>query len=61
MNWKKCFYRAGSPILLLGCLLLGVGFPTGMNDHNWYLILCLVMVVAGLVLHVVSSKKRSKY
>ena len=61
MKHMKRFFRLGLPLMLLGCGLLGVGYPTKMNDHNWYLLLSLLAVVLGIVLYVADKKRNSKY
>ena len=48
-------------MILLGCGMVAVGYPTGMNDRNWYLLVCLLTVTAGTVLHVMGKKRESNY
>ena len=61
MKLKRYCLRLGLPLFLLGCVMIVVGYPTGMNNRNWYLLLSLLAVVAGTVLYVAKQKKDSKY
>ena len=58
---KKWYFHIGLPMILLGCGMVAVGYPTGMNDRNWYLLVCLLTVTAGTVLHVMGKKRESNY
>ncbi len=49
------------PLLFIGMLLLVIGVPTHLCDHNAYLALCVLLVVGGLVKFVAEQKHRSKY
>ena len=52
---------AGIAAIMLGVLLLVLGFFFGWTTHNWFLIPCLLFVIAGAIIHVVVMKKESKY
>ena len=58
---KKWFLKCGIPMILAGTVMLGVGFPTHLNDHNAYLVACCIIVVAGVAIWVADVKRRSKY
>lgn len=47
--------------MLTGVVMLAVGFPTHLVDHNSYLIATLLVVIAGLFLHVRKTKSDSQY
>ena len=51
----------GWPLLCAGVLLLVVGYPTGLNNSNAYLLLSLAAVLAGAVICVRSKKRDSEY
>ena len=58
---RKLLNKCGLPLLFLGMLLLVIGVPTHLCDHNAYLALCVLLVVGGLVKFVAEQKHRSKY
>jgi hypothetical protein len=45
----------------MGVLLLVLGFFFGWTTHNWFLISCLLFILAGVITHVVVIKRQSKY
>ena len=51
----------GLAAICLGVLLLFLGFFFGWTIHNWFLIPCLILVLAGAIIHVVVMKKECKY
>jgi hypothetical protein len=52
---------AGLAAISLGVLLFVLGFLFGWTTHNWFLIPCLLLILAGTITHVVVMKKESKY
>ncbi|MBO4850079.1 MAG: hypothetical protein J5529_04150 [Prevotella sp.] len=58
---KRWMSRTGVTLQVLGVVLLGTGYPTGMVNHNWYLIACGVLVVSGVVLYVSGARRDGKY
>ncbi len=58
---KKLLLKCGIPLMLTGVAMLAVGFPTHLVDHNSYLIATLIIVIAGLFLHVRKTKNDSRY
>ena len=58
---RKLLSKCGLPLLFLGMLLLVIGVPTHLCDHNAYLALCVLLVVGGLVKFVAEQKHRGKY
>lgn len=62
MSWKRIAGKV-PPFGLLygGVLLLAIGWALDWLNHNWYLFLCLALVLAGVVLHVWRLKRESRY
>lgn len=58
---RKMLRHCGLPLLFLGLLLLLIGIPTHLCDHNAYLVLSVVLLISGLVWYVVSLKHQGKY
>ncbi len=58
MNYKSYL---GITLVILGVLMLTVGYALGWTDSNVLLLTAAAMVVAGAVLHVYMLKKESKY
>lgn len=48
-------------MLVSGFVLLAAGYPTGMVNHNWYLISCGVLMLSGLVLYVAGARGDGRY
>ena len=63
MTWtmRKIMKQCGLTVLILGILLLVVGFFTHFCDHNIYLALCAVLIISGLVKYVIEQKHRGNY
>lgn len=51
----------GIGMLCGGVLLLVIGFLIGWTHYNTYTLLSLLLVIAGVVIHVVHVKRQSKY
>ena len=53
--------KCGVPLVFSGVALLLLGYPTHLNDHNAWLLSCVVVVAVGAVLSVVAMKHRGRY
>ncbi|MBQ4222704.1 MAG: hypothetical protein II674_02575 [Prevotella sp.] len=61
MMRKRKKKRFGVALLVSGFVLLAAGYPTGMVNHNWYLIACGVLMLSGLVLYVAGARGDGRY
>ena len=61
MMRKRKKKRFGVVLLVSGFVLLAAGYPTGMVNHNWYLISCGVLMLSGLVLYVAGARGDGRY
>ena len=61
MMRKRKKKRFGVALLVSGFVLLATGYPTGMVNHNWYLIACGVLMLSGLVLYVAGARGDGRY
>ena len=53
--------QTGLLLVLASCVLLGIGFPTGLVNSNLFLSGCLAMAIIGLVCYVRAVKKDGRY
>ena len=53
--------KSGILLLTLGCVLIMVGYPTHLNEHNLFLLLSLALVLSGAAMAVMAYKRRSRY
>lgn len=53
--------RMGLAAMLLGLLLLTLGFLLSWTTHNWFTLLCLALIIGGIALHVFLLKRQSPY
>ena len=51
----------GVALIVVGALLLGIGFIAGLTSNNFVLLGGLLMIIIGVVLHVKQQKKGEKY
>jgi glucose uptake protein GlcU len=51
----------GVALIVIGALLLGIGFWAGWTQNNFVLLGCLLLIIIGVVLHVKQQKKGEKY
>ena len=51
----------GMALIVIGALLLGIGFIAGWTSNNFVLLGGLLMIILGVVLHVKQQKKGEKY
>lgn len=51
----------GVALIVVGALLLGVGFLVGWTSSNLVLLIGLIIIVLGAFLHVRQQKKEEKY
>ena len=51
----------GVALIVVGTLLLGVGFLVGWTSSNLVLLIGLIIIVLGAFLHVRQQKKEEKY
>ena len=51
----------GVALIVVGALLLGVGFLVGWTSSNLVLLIGLIIIVLGAILHVRQQKKEEKY
>lgn len=51
----------GMLLLCLGVVLFTVAFLLGLTHYNVVTLSCLLLIIAGVVLHVVILKRQSKY
>ena len=48
-------------LIVIGALLLGIGFIAGWTSNNFVLLGGLLMIILGVVLHVKQQKEGEKY
>lgn len=58
---KELIKYAGILIIIIGVALLVLTHITQLDTHNWLLASGLLLVVAGIILHIRSIKKESNY
>ncbi len=58
---KKIPPFSGIVLVFLSTALLAVGFFAHWTTHNVFSALCLLLIIAGIVLHVVLTKRNGKY
>ena len=51
----------GMALIVIGALLLGIGFIAVWTSNNFVLLGGLLMIILGVVLHVKQQKKGEKY
>ena len=51
----------GMLLLCLGVVLFAIAFLLGLTHYNAVTLSCLLLIIAGVVLHVVILKRQSKY
>lgn len=51
--------NAGIIMIVLGALLLIVSYIADLTDYNWYQFICLLLIIAGIVTHIILSKKNN--
>ena len=51
----------GITAVLLGIVMLTIGFCFSITSHNRYTFLCLLFILGGAIAHVVLLKRESKY
>jgi membrane-bound ClpP family serine protease len=51
----------GVALIVVGALLLGIGFLVGWTSSNLVLLIGLIIIVLGAFLHVRQQKKEEKY
>ena len=51
----------GMALIVIGALLLGIGFIAGWTSNNFVLLGGLLMIILGVVLHVKQQKEGEKY
>lgn len=47
----------GIIMIILGALLLVISYFTELVDYNWYNFLAFFMIVAGIITHIIVTKK----
>jgi len=61
VSWiRKYQQHGGMALVYLGAILLVIGFMAGWQS-NMFLIGCILIMIAGIVVHVRTVKKQSKY
>ncbi len=50
----------GIILIVLGALMLIISYFAELTDFNWYQVLSLLFIIAGIVLHIILSKKNLK-
>jgi hypothetical protein len=48
---------SGILLIVLGALLLVISYFTELVDYNWYNFLSFFVIVAGIITHIVVTKK----
>lgn len=51
----------GIPLVVIGALVLIVGFIAGWTNVNALLICALLLIVAGIVMYILTMKREDKY
>lgn len=52
---------SGIILAIVGALLLIVSYFTGLVDFNWFQFLAILLIVAGIGLHIYVNYKKPKY
>jgi len=47
----------GIGLIVLGALMLVISYFVDLKDYNWYQMLSFLFIVAGLVVHIIKTKK----
>lgn len=47
----------GIGLVVLGALLLVLSYFADFKDYNWYQGLCFLLIVAGVITHIIQTKK----
>lgn len=53
--------HTGLPLVYAGVALLAVAYFTGLNNHNWLLLLALAIMLAGIIGFVYNEKRKEPY
>lgn len=48
---------SGICLIVLGALLLVISYLTELVDYNWYNFLSFFVIIAGIVTHIMMTKK----
>lgn len=59
--FQKHKQQLGIASVLLGIVMLTIGYCFAITSHNWYTLLCLLLIIGGTVAHVIILKRESKY
>ena len=58
---KKNVKTTGWVMILVGCIALCAGMPTRLSNSNIFLLSCLFLTIAGIVVVVKGVKDDSRY
>lgn len=47
----------GIGLVVLGALLLVLSYFADLKDYNWYQVGCFLIIIAGLITHIIQTKK----
>jgi hypothetical protein len=54
-------HQLGIVSIALGVVLLASGILFSWTLHNWFTLLCLLLIIGGAVTHVAIMKRESRY
>ena len=57
-NYK---HLLGMLLIVLGVAMTTAAYLLGWTVYNWITLPCLITIIAGVVIHVISLKRQSKY
>jgi len=60
-SFKKHALRCGFPLFCIGVSALIVGYFASWSNDNVFLSVCSIIIISGLIIHVISLKRQSRY
>ncbi len=58
---KKYKDLLGIALVIIGVLVLVISFLTGLDNYNIILFSGLILIVGGIIMHIMTMKRESKY
>jgi hypothetical protein len=53
-------HSLGLPLVYVGVALMAVTYLSGLSNHNWLMLLCLLMIIGGVAGYVWNEKCNEK-
>jgi len=58
---KKYKDLLGIALVIIGVLVLVISFLTGLDNYNIILFSGLILIIGGIIMHIMTMKRESKY